>query len=224
LQTDEIRIKDLFREIPDILSPLFNSYEFPWEIIGGITNFTKELVQDGIDEYTEYKEGVLVGHDVKIYDYVTIEPPTVIGHGVVLRPGAFIRGSVIISEGSVVGNSTEIKNSVLLPHTEVPHYNYVGDSVLGYRSHLGAGAVCSNLKNDKRNITVHGMQAYETGLRKLGAILGDGANVGCGCILNPGCVIGRDTMVYPNLTLRGVYPSNSIVKSVHCVIQIENKN
>ncbi len=147
-----------------------------------------------------------------------IEPPTVIGSGCELRPGAFIRGSVITGENCVIGNSTELKNCIILSGVQAPHYNYVGDSLLGHRAHLGAGVICSNLKNSGQDVVVHGECDYETGRRKLGAILGDGADISCGCILNPGCVVGMNTSVYPNVTLRGVFPSDSIVKANHVVV------
>jgi NDP-sugar pyrophosphorylase family protein len=218
---DSVKTSELFYNIPPLIAPLFDGVEYPWGIFPKIKSYVTELVENGIVGYSEIADGVLVGDDVHIYPNVIIEPPAIIGHGTVLRPGAFIRGSVFISENCVIGNSTEVKNAVLMDRAAVPHYNYVGDSVLGCGSHLGAGAVCSNLKNDGKNITVHGIHAYETNLRKFGAIIGDGANVGCGCVLNPGCVIGRGTNVYPNLTLRGVFPPNSVVKSNTCITPIE---
>ena len=218
---DSVKTSELFLSIPPIIAPLFDGCEYPWEILPRMKDFVSKLVANGIDGYREITCGILVGENVHIYPNVTIEPPAIIGHGTVLRPGAFIRGSVFISENCVIGNSTELKNAVLMDRAAVPHYNYVGDSILGCGSHLGAGAVCSNLKNDGKNITVHGARDYETNLRKLGAVIGDGANVGCGCVLNPGSVIGRGTNVYPNLTLRGVFPPNSVVKSNTCIIPIE---
>ena len=221
---DSIKTNELFYNIPPLLAPLFDGVKYPWEVLPKIKSYVSELVKNGIAGYRKFADGVLVGDNVHIYPNVVIEPPAIIGHGTVLRPGAFIRGSVIISEDCVIGNSTEIKNAVLMDRVAVPHYNYVGDSILGCGSHLGAGVVCSNLKNDGKNITVHGIRTYKTNLRKLGAMIGDGGNVGCGCILNPGCVIGRGTNVYPNLTLRGVFPQDSVVKSNTCIIPIENRS
>ena len=220
---DNVRTNELFHSIPSLLLPLFGGVEYPWEVISKIRPFAEELIKNGIEGYTLYSDGVLVGKDVHVYPSVVIEPPAIIGHGSVLRPGAFIRGSVIIGDGCVIGNSTEIKNAVLMDRAAVPHYNYVGDSILGCAAHLGAGVICSNLKNNGKDVTVHGDIDYETNLRKLGAIIGDGANVGCGCVLNPGCVIGRGTSVYPNLTLRGVFPSCSVVKSPCCIIPTDNR-
>ena len=140
-----------------------------------------------------------------------------------MRPGAFIRGNVFVGENCVIGNSTEIKNSILLNKAQVPHYNYVGDSILGNYSHMGAGSICSNLKSDGKAVVIHGDSEYETGLRKIGAILGDRADIGCGCVLNPGTVIGSNTSVYPLNALRGVFTSDSIVKSINNVVEREKR-
>ncbi|MBQ4037741.1 MAG: UDP-N-acetylglucosamine pyrophosphorylase [Clostridia bacterium] len=166
-----------------------------------------------MEGYRFLSEGVLVGEDVTIYPGATILPPAVIGKGTEIRPGAFLRGAVITGENCVIGNSSELKNCILLDRVQAPHYNYVGDSVLGNRAHMGAGSVCSNLKSDGKAVVIHGEEEYETGLRKVGAILGDGADIGCGCVLNPGTVVGKNTSVYPLTCLRGVYPADSIVKS-----------
>jgi len=142
-----------------------------------------------------------------------------IGAGTEIRPGAFLRGNVITGENCVIGNSSELKNCVLLDTVQVPHYNYVGDSVLGNHAHMGAGSICSNLKSDGKAVVIHGDEDYETGLRKIGGILADGADIGCGCVLNPGTVIGKNTSVYPLTALRGVFPEESIVKSVDNVVK-----
>ncbi len=170
------------------------------------------------DGYTFISDGVMVGESVKISETATIIPPAVIGSGTEIRCGAFLRGNVIIGEGCVVGNSSELKNCILLDGVQVPHYNYVGDSLLGNKAHMGASSICSNLKSDGRAVVIHGEEDYETGLRKVGAFLGDGADVGCGCVLNPGTVVGRNTRVYPLISLRGVYPEESIVKSTDMVV------
>lgn len=179
----------------------------------------KKIIADGLDGYTLIAEGVLVGENVKIYPTATIEGPTVIGSGTEVRPGAFIRGGVITGENCVIGNSSELKNCILLNKVQIPHYNYVGDSILGNKAHTGAGTICSNLKSDGKNIVVHGDIEYETGLRKIGGILGDGADVGCGSVINPGTVIGKNTSVYPLTSLRGVYPADCIVKATDVVVK-----
>ena len=207
-----VKTKDLFALVPDYLAPLFDSCEYPWEMLPKIKSYILDLLEKGIPGYTLMSENVLVGENVKIYPTATVEGPAVIGKDCEIRPGAFIRGSVVVGSGSVIGNSSELKNCILLDRVQIPHYNYVGDSILGYKAHTGAGTICSNLKTDGRPVVVHGEVDYETGLRKLGAILGDNADVGCNSVLNPGTVIGRGTAVYPMTRLRGVYPENSIVK------------
>ncbi|MDO5479841.1 MAG: UDP-N-acetylglucosamine pyrophosphorylase [Clostridia bacterium] len=217
--SDSLKNKELFDVRNPYIKPLFDKCEYPWEILGEIKNYINKLIEDGIPGYTLLKEGVLIGENVKIYETATIEPPAVLGSGTEVRPGAFLRGNVITGENCVIGNSTEIKNAVLLDKVDVPHYNYVGDSVLGNHAHMGAGAVCSNLKSDGKNVVVHGEHDYETHLRKVGGILADGADIGCGSVLNPGTVIGKNTSVYPLTALRGVYPENSIVKGQNIVVK-----
>ena len=214
-----VRIKDLFDCKVPYLQELFAPCEYPWEILPGIKEYIKELIEKGMSGYTLIAKDVLVGENVKIYETATIEGPTIIGSGTEIRPGAFIRGAVITGENCVIGNSTEIKNSVLLNNVQVPHYNYVGDSVLGNHSHMGAGAVCSNLKADGKPVVIHGDINMETGLRKIGGILGDGADVGCGCVLNPGTIIGKNTSVYPLTAVRGVMPQDCIVKSLDNIVK-----
>lgn len=205
------------------LKELFESCEYPWEMLPKIKDLIADLLESGIEGFTLLKEGVLVGENVKIADTVTIEAPAIIGHNTEIRPGAYIRGNVITGSGCVMGNSSEYKNCILLDNVQTPHYNYVGDSVLGNKAHTGAGTVCSNLKSDGKAVVIRAEKAIETGLRKVGGILADGADVGCGCVINPGTVIGKNTSVYPLTALRGVYPANSIVKSQkEIVIKREN--
>lgn len=208
-----VKTSELFDCKNPYIKELFDGAEYPWEMLPKIKEYALSLIEKGIEGYTMISEGVLVGENVKIYPTATIEPPAVIGSGTQVRPGAFIRGSVIIGEGCVIGNSSELKNCVLLDKVQVPHYNYVGDSILGNRAHMGAGSICSNLKSDGKPVVIHADKDYETGLRKVGGILADNADVGCGCVLNPGTVIGKGTTVYPLTSLRGVYPENCIVKS-----------
>ena len=200
-----IKTKELFENVPSYLKPYFDAAEYPWEILP-------------LEGYTFLEEGVLVGKDVKIAKTATIVAPAIIGHGTEIRPGAFIRGNVIVGEKCVVGNSSEFKNCILLDSVQCPHYNYVGDSILGYKAHTGAGTVCSNLKSDGKNIVIHGDKEYETGLRKIGAIVGDYGDCGCNAVLNPGTIVGKHTQVYPLTRARGVYPENSIVKDTRVVV------
>ena len=205
------------------LKELFESNEYPWEMLPKIKDLIASLLDSGIEGFTLLKDGVLVGENVKIAPTVTIEAPAIIGHNCQLRPGAYIRGNVITGSGCVLGNSSEYKNCILLDNVQTPHYNYVGDSILGNKAHTGAGTICSNLKSDGKAVVIRGEENIETGLRKIGGILADGADVGCGCVINPGTVIGKNTSVYPLTPLRGVYPANSIVKSqTEVVLRKEN--
>ena len=209
---DGVRTRDLYDCRCQYLTALFERFEYPWELLSQIKDYIYECFGHKIDGYSFICENVLVGENVKIHPSATIEGPAIIGANTEIRPGAFIRGSVIIGEGCVIGNSTEIKNSILLDYVQVPHYNYVGDSILGNKSHMGAGSICSNLRSDGRDVIIHASEDIRTGLRKVGAFLGDGADIGCGCVLNPGTVIGKNTRVYPLTMTRGVYGSDLIVK------------
>ncbi len=214
-----IKTNELFDCKVPYLEELFAGKEYPWEIIPDIKTYIKELVKNGIEGYEEIQEGVLVGKNVKIYPNAVIEGFAIIGEGSVIRTGAFLRGNVIIGRECVVGNSTELKNCVLMDDVEVAHYNYIGDSILGNEAHLGAGAICSNLKADGKDVVIRADKNYETHLRKMGAFLADGADIGCGCVLNPGTVVGKNTSVYPLLSLRGVFPPESIVKKADNIIE-----
>ena len=209
----KVKICELFEPKTPYLQPLFERAEYPWEILPRINGYIKELFENPPPGFIQVKPGVLAGKNVKISPLATVEPPAVLGDGTELRPGAYIRGNVITGANCTIGNSCELKNCVLLEHASVPHYNYVGDSVLGVGAHMGAGAICSNLKADGKDVVVHGEREYATGLRKVGAVLGDGAEVGCGCVLNPGTVVGKRTRVYPLTSLRGVTGEDMIVKS-----------
>ncbi len=214
-----VETKDLFNCETPYLKELFDGAQYPWEMLPKIKEYILGLIDKGLEDFTLLKDGVLIGKDVKIYPNVTIEAPAIIGHGTEIRPGAFIRGSVITGKNCVLGNSSELKNCVLLDTVQVPHYNYVGDSVLGNHAHMGAGSICSNLKSDGKPVVIHGETDYETGLRKIGGILADGADIGCGCVLNPGTVVGKNTSVYPLTSLRGVYPGGCIVKSKDEIVE-----
>ena len=219
----QVKTNELFNCTTEYLAPLFNSCEYPWEMLPKIKEYILSLIEKGIAGYTKYSDNVLIGENVKIYPTATIEGPAIIGSGSEVRPGAFIRGSVITGENCVLGNSSEFKNCILLEKVQAPHYNYVGDSVMGNFAHLGAGSICSNLKTDKKTVVIHGDRDYNTALRKIGAILADYADVGSGCVLNPGTVIGRNTSVYPVCSLRGVIPAGCIVKSMNnIVVRVED--
>ena len=207
------RTKQLFDLSHTLAASLLEQSEYPFEALPKIKNFIKELGPClPKDEYEEISEGVWVAKDAKIAKTATIEAPTIICHGTEVRPGAFIRGSVLIGEGVVVGNSTEIKNAIIFDSVQIPHYNYVGDSILGYRSHMGAGAIASNFKLDHSNISLSSEgERYDTGLRKFGVMLADFAEVGCNSVLNPGTIVGRESLIYPLSRVRGIIPSRSIL-------------
>jgi len=216
---DKIFVSDLFSEIPTLLRPFFENVTYPWEIVPEIKSIIARLIKTGLLGYTEIRDGVFVGKNVKISPSAEIIPPTIIGDNTEIRHGAFLRGNVIIGCECVIGNSTEIKNSILFDRVAAPHYNYIGDSILGCGAHMGAGAIASNLKSDKSLITVKGKARYETGLKKLGAILGDRAEIGCGCVMNPGTVVGRYTSIYPLTSVRGIIPPDRIVKNTREIME-----
>lgn len=196
-------------------APLLEKTRYPWEALPEIGAFIKALGAGlPADEYDHPEEFIWLHKAVKRFPNNYIAGPCIIGPETEIRPGAFIRGNALVGAGCVVGNSTELKNVIIFDSVQVPHYNYVGDSILGYKSHMGAGAVTSNVKQDKSLVTVAlpGGERVETGLKKFGAILGDHVEVGCNSVLNPGTVVGWDSRVYPLSMVRGAVPPNSIFK------------
>ena len=214
-----IKTKELYDCKVEYLKDLFDNCEYPWQMLPKIKDKILYLLENGIEGFSEYKKGVLIGRDVKISPNVTIEAPAVIGHSTEIRPGAYIRGNLITGNNCVLGNSSEYKNSILLDNVQTPHYNYVGDSVLGNGAHMGAGSICSNLKSDKKPIVIHAESEIETNLRKIGGILADGADIGCGCVINPGTVVGKNSSVYPLTSIRGIIPNDHIVKSMDNIVK-----
>lgn len=217
----DITVSDIFDLSHTIASKLLESCKFPWEVLDKISDY---IIKTGLelptDEYKKIAENVWVSNSATISPTATAQGPCIIGHKAEIRHCAFIRGSAIIGESAVVGNSTEIKNAILFDCVQVPHYNYVGDSVLGYCAHLGAGAITSNVKGDKTPVVVKNKKdVYETGYKKFGAIVGDYAEIGCNSVLNPGVIIGRNTQVYPLSSVRGCVPSNSIYKKEGTIIK-----
>jgi NDP-sugar pyrophosphorylase family protein len=203
---DKLRNSDLFDCQNELLKNLFDGCEYPWEVLPKIKTFIKEMIAGGMAGFEQISEGVFVGKSVKIHSSAVIEAPAIICDGTEIRPSAYLRGNVFIGKNCVIGNSSELKEAILMDNVQVPHYNYVGNSILGNRSHMGAASICSNLKSDGKNVVVHATQEYDTGLRKMGAILGDYADIGCGSVLNPGTIIGKHTSVYPLTMVRGVIP------------------
>ncbi len=215
----KVRTSELFESVPWYLENTFSSCEYPWQILPKIGELIKELTKGGLDGFREIREGVFVGDGVTIAHSAIINPPAIIGAGCEIRTGAYLRGNVIVGKGCVIGNSSELKNCILLDHVQVPHYNYVGDSILGNHSHMGASSICSNLKSDGRSVVIRADEDIETGLRKVGTFLGDYADIGSSCVLNPGTVIGKHTSVYPLCSLRGAFPEDSIVKSCERIVK-----
>jgi len=209
-----VEIKDLLDLSHSIAAPLFEGKTYPWEVLDDIKAFILELGPTlPADEYDNPCDGVWIAKDATVFPSAYIGAPCIIDHEAEIRHCAFIRGSAIVGKKAVVGNSCELKNVILFDNVQTPHYNYVGDSVLGYKAHMGAGAITSNIKSDKSNVWVKDPNGnIETGRRKIGAILGDNVEVGCNSVLNPGTIIGRRSNIYPTSCVRGVIPPNSIYK------------
>ena len=207
-------IKDLLDLSKTIAAPLLEGKTYPWEALADISDFIIALGSTlPEDEYEKRAENVWVARDAKVFPSAYIGSPCIIDHGAEVRHCAFIRGSAIVGKNAVVGNSTELKNVVLFDCVQTPHYNYVGDSILGYKSHMGAGSITSNVKSDKTLVVIkNGDELIETGRKKVGAILGDYVEIGCNSVLNPGTVLGRHASVYPTSCVRGVIPENGIYK------------
>ncbi len=197
-----------------IAKDIFEGVTYPWEILKKISDFIVALGNTLPEEIFEKKgDNVWIARNAKVYPSACINGPAIIDEEAEIRHCAFIRGNAIVGKGAVVGNSTELKNVILFNKVQVPHYNYVGDSILGYKAHMGAGSITSNVKSDKTLVVVKaGDERFETGLKKFGAMLGDNVEVGCNSVLNPGTVIGRETNVYPTSMVRGFIPANSIYK------------
>lgn len=208
------RIQDLFDLDKTQATDLLSEYEYPWEVLPHIGEYIIKLGNSlSEDEYDNPSENVWIAKSAKVYASASITGPCIIGPDTEVRHCAFIRGNALVGAGAVVGNSTELKNVILFDKVQVPHYNYVGDSILGYKSHMGAGSITSNVKSDKTLIDVkNGDEVFHTGLKKMGAILGDNVEIGCGSVLNPGSVIGANTNVYPLSSVRGCIPSGCIYK------------
>ncbi|HKM22453.1 MAG TPA: UDP-N-acetylglucosamine pyrophosphorylase [Lachnospiraceae bacterium] len=212
--SEKLMIKNLYNLEETIAADLFNGLTYPWEALPKISDFIKELGASlDSSEYDKVDENVWIAKSAKVAKTANINGPAIIGKDAEVRHCAFIRGNAIVGEGAVVGNSTELKNVILFNKVQVPHYNYVGDSILGYKSHMGAGSITSNVKSDKTLVVVKGAEEeIATGLKKFGAMLGDEVEVGCNSVLNPGTVIGRNSNIYPTSMVRGYIPEKSIYK------------
>lgn len=218
----DITTNILFKHIPDFMQDLFADTEYPWEVLDNIGEYIAKVYSNVISlGYTEIKPGVLVGHSTVIAESAFIEAPAIIGHDCEIRHCAFIRGNVMTGNNCVIGNSTEVKNSVIFDNVQIPHFNYVGDTILGNGAHMGAGAVCSNVRQDKRNITVKTEPPIATNRRKVGAIICDDVEIGCGAVINPGSVICHASRIYPLTSVRGVIEEKCIVKSSDDIVPIK---
>lgn len=222
---EKLMIKNLFDLDKTIAKDLFEGAVYPWEVLPKIKEFIVKLGNTLDPEiYEKRGEDIWVAKSAKVAPSAYLGGPLIICENAEIRHCAFIRGSAIVGAGAVVGNSTELKNAVLFDGVQVPHYNYVGDSILGYKAHTGAGAITSNLKSDKKLVTVMcDGEKVETGVKKFGAMLGDFADIGCNSVLNPGTVVGRGTRVYPLSMVRGYVPEHSIYKNKNEVVIIEDK-
>ena len=217
----KITINDLYDLSQTIAKDIFKCSTYPWEVLPKIGDFIIELGNTlNKDEYNLVGDNVWIAKSAKIAPTAFIAGPTIIGKNAEIRHCAFIRGKAIVGENTVVGNSTELKNVILFNNVQVPHYNYVGDSILGYKSHLGAGSIISNVKSDKKLVVIKYLdEKIETNLKKVGAMIGDNVEVGCGSVLNPGTIIGKNSNIYPLSSVRGVVPENSIYKNQNEIIQ-----
>ena len=218
---DVITIEKLYTLDETIAKDIFQGKTYPWEVLPLIKDFIVKLGETlSPEEYDKVGENVWIAKDAKVAPSASINGPAIIGKGAEVRQCAFLRGNAIVGEGAVVGNSTELKNVILFNKVQVPHYNYVGDSILGYKAHMGAGSITSNVKSDKKLVVVKGQETrIETGLKKFGAMLGDNVEVGCNSVLNPGTVVGPQSNIYPLSCVRGVVPPHSIFKGPGNIVE-----
>lgn len=220
----DYQISNMYDLSETIAREFMTTAQYPWELLAGIEEFIIRLGNTLPEEHFEKRgENIWVARDAKVFDSAYIAGPCIIDSGAELRQCAFVRGKAIVGKGSVVGNSCELKNVILFNKAEVPHFNYVGDSILGFHAHMGAGAITSNIKADRKNVVIRdGDERLETGLRKMGAMLGDWTEIGCNCVLNPGTLVGPHSNVYPLSMVRGVIPANSIYKDREHVVSKED--
>lgn len=211
---NELTVKELYTLDETIAKDIFEGATYPWEVLPKISSFIMELGGKlPEEEYDKVGDNVWIAKSAKVFPSAYVNGPAIIGKNAEVRHCAFIRGNAIVGDGAVVGNSTELKNVILFNKVQVPHYNYVGDSILGYKAHMGAGSITSNVKSDKKLVVVKTPEGnIETGIKKFGAMLGDEVEVGCGTVLNPGSVVGKQSNIYPLSSVRGFVPANSIYK------------
>ena len=225
-QEEQVTIKELFSLDETAAKEYLSQFTYPWEALSGIHDLILKLGAALPEElYEKREEDIWIARSAKVFDSAYIHGACIIGENTEVRQGAFIRGDALVGNNCVVGNSAELKNVIIFNNCEVPHYNYVGDSILGFHAHMGAGSITSNIKADRTNIIVKGNEkSSETGRRKIGAILGDWVEVGCNAVLNPGTIVGKHSMIYPTSCVRGIIPSDTIVKNTGERVKKSEKN
>lgn len=220
---NNIKISELYDLSHTMANDYLNGFTYPWEALKGLSDFIIALGKTlDPEEFSNPAENVWVHKTAKVFPSAYLGSPCIIGANTEVRHCAFVRGSALVGSNCVVGNSVELKNVILFDNVQTPHYNYVGDSILGYKSHMGAGSITSNVKSDKTNVVIRsGEEKIETGMKKIGAMLGDNVEVGCNSVLNPGTIIGRSSNIYPTSCVRGVVPENSIWKTGGVIVTKE---
>ncbi len=225
MNREQMTIANLYDTTKTAAEPFLAEYTYPWEVLPHIGEIIRKIGETlSAEEYDHPQEDVWIHKTVRVAATATITGPAIFGKGTEIRPGAFVRGNALVGENAVVGNSTELKNVILFDGVQVPHYNYVGDSVLGYKAHMGAASLTSNVKSDKKLVKIHASDGeIETGFKKVGAMLGDYVEVGCGSVLNPGTVIGRNSNIYPLSSVRGGVEPDSIYKRDGVIVRKEDR-
>ena len=218
---EECKVYNLYNLEETIAKELLEEVTYPWEALAKINDYILEIGSKlDTEKYDKIGDDIWIAKTAKVMPTAYIHGPAIIGENAEIRHCAFIRGKVIVGEGAVVGNSTELKNVILFNKVQVPHYNYVGDSILGYKAHMGAGSITSNVKSDKKLVVVkNGEDRIETGIKKFGAMIGDEVEIGCGSVLNPGTIVGKNSNIYPLSSVRGVIPKNSIYKNKNEIVK-----
>lgn len=220
MDIENLKLKNLVDFSHSLAGKYLSEFDYPWEVLPNIKNIILQIAKTLDENYEEVEPEVWIHKTAKVAKTAFIGSPCIIGENTEVRHCAFIRGSALVGNNCVVGNSVELKNVIIFDNVQTPHYNYVGDSILGFKSHMGAGSITSNVKSDKKLVTIKFDEAkIETGLKKFGAVLGDFVEIGCNSVLNPGTVVGKNTNVYPLTSARGYYPENSIVKKTDLVVE-----
>lgn len=220
-----MKTNEIFISNNSIANDYVKKYDYPFQVLSKIKEFIIEIGNNLDENFNKTEDNIWIHKNAVVSKSAEIHGPCIIDENAEIRCNAYIRGNVIIGKGCVLGNSCEIKNSIMYDNSKVPHFSYVGDSILGHKSHMGASSIISNLKSDNSNITIKDNEIkLETGMRKIGAFLGDNVEIGCGCVLNPGTIVKPNTNIYPLTSVRGVIPANSIVKTMDKIIAKEQKN